>query len=48
MEAVQKGIENILYKQWYYDGYIDCFNSTQVAFVVDGKRYVLELKESDN
>jgi hypothetical protein len=45
MDAVQQGIENILFKNWRHKGYIDGFNSTQVAFVVDGKRYVLDLKE---
>lgn len=45
MDAAQLGIESVLYKQWRHNGYIDGFNSAQIAFVVDGKRYVLELKQ---
>jgi hypothetical protein len=46
MDAIQHGVENMLFKTWRHQGYIDGFNSSQVAFVVDGKRYVLTLKES--
>jgi hypothetical protein len=45
MDAVQQGIENMLYKAWRHKGYIDGFNTDQVRFVVDGKKYMLELKE---
>ena len=48
MDAVQKGIENMIYKQWHHEGYIDGFNTDQVAFIVDGKRYVLKLFDSEN
>ena len=48
MEAVEKGVESVLFKQWKHDGYMDGWNSEQVAFVVDGKRYVLEIKEAQN
>jgi len=45
MDAVQQGVENMLFKAWRHSGYIDGFNDEQVMFVVDGKRYVLDLTE---
>lgn len=46
MEAVDSSLQNILFKQWKHEGYMDGWNSQQVAFVVDGKRYILDIKES--
>lgn len=48
MDAVQLGIESVLYKQWRHKGYIDGFNSSQVIFVVDSKRYILNLVDNVN
>jgi len=45
MDAVQLGVESMLFKQWRHEGYIDGFNSSQIRFTVDGKKYILELKE---
>lgn len=45
MDAVQQGVENMLFKAWRHNGYIDGFNSEQVMFIVDGKRYILTLTE---
>lgn len=47
MDAVQLGVENILFKAWRHTGYIDGFNGEQVMFVVDGKRYLLTLSEKE-
>lgn len=46
MEAIDSSIANVLFKQWKHEGYMDGWNSEQVVFVVDGKRYILQLKES--
>lgn len=47
MDAVQQGVENMLFKAWRHSGYIDGFNGEQVMFVVDGKRYVLTISEKE-
>lgn len=44
MEAVQLGIENILFKQWRHDGLVGGFNGSEVLFKVDGKEYKLKLE----
>lgn len=47
IEAVENGIESVLYKQWHHEGYIDGMGSNQIQFVLDGKRYVLRFEESE-
>jgi hypothetical protein len=48
MDAVQQGVEIILYKNWRHEGHIDGFGSDQIAFVVDGKRYILKLEDVED
>jgi hypothetical protein len=45
MDGVTQGIENMLFKNWRHEGYIDGMHSTDVIFVVDGKKYILKLEE---
>jgi hypothetical protein len=47
MDAVQQGVEIMLFKTWRHKGYIDGFTSDSVVFVVDDKKYKLDLKETD-
>ena len=37
-----------MYEAWKQEGYINCFSSQDVSFVLDGKEYLLELKEVKN
>lgn len=43
-EGVMIGIEQILYERWRHEGYIECWNSQQISFVVDGRHYLLQLE----
>jgi hypothetical protein len=47
MDAVQQGVENILFKNWRHEGYIDFFTSNKIGFIVDKRKYELEIKEID-
>lgn len=46
MDAIQQGIENVLFKAWRHNGYIESFNSEAVRFQVDGQEYVLRLSKT--
>ena len=45
MDAVQQGIENVIFKAWRHNGCIGSFNSESVRFEVDGQEYILRLSK---
>lgn len=45
MDAVQQGIENVIFKAWRHNGCIGFFNSESVRFEVDGQEYILRLSK---
>ena len=45
MELIDRTIEEVIFEQWKHEGYLDISTSDKVAFVVDGKRFVIEIKE---
>lgn len=44
-EAIQNMVEEKILKDWKHEGYVDglCVNGTQVC--IDGKRYLIEIRE---
>lgn len=45
IDGLSVGLENVLFKQWRHSGYIDLMHSDKIYFCVDGKYYIVELKE---
>ena len=43
--AIQDMIENKIYAEWKHEGYIDALYSTGVVADIDGKKYMIEVKE---
>lgn len=43
--AIQDMIENKIYAEWKHEGYIDALYSTGVVANIDGKKYMIEVKE---
>lgn len=47
IEGIGIGIEEVLFGQWKHMGWLDKWDSEQIVFVVDGKRYILKLREDE-
>ena len=45
MEMLVNAIEQKLFKEWKHDGLIEGFSSEHINFDVDGKEYVLLIRE---
>lgn len=45
MESFVTAIEETIFKQWRHEGFIGGWSSDYVDFVIDGKEYVLKLRE---
>jgi hypothetical protein len=45
MEMLTNAIEQKLFKEWKHDGLIEGFSSEHINFDVDGKEYVLLIRE---
>jgi len=46
IEIISKTIEQKVIKEWKHKGYIDVMHSDDVSVVIDGKRFVISVKES--
>lgn len=44
-EAIQNMIEEKIYKEWKHEGYINGCYSNGVEANIDGKNYLIEVKE---
>lgn len=45
MDAVQMAIDNTIFKEWRHEGGLLGWSSGHVNFEIDGKEYVLVLRE---
>ena len=45
MECFVTAIEETIFKEWRHEGFIGGWSSDYVDFAVDGKEYVLKLRE---
>ena len=48
MESFVSAIEETIFKEWRHDGVIGGWNSYSANFEIDGKEYVLNLKEVED
>ena len=47
VEAIQNMVEEKIFKEWKHEGYINGCYSNGVAVNIDGKDYLIEIKESE-
>ena len=45
METFVSAVENTIFKEWRHEGFIGGWSSEHANFVIDGKEYVLKLRE---
>lgn len=46
IEIISQTIEQKVIKEWKHEGYIDILHSDDVSVVIDGKRFIISIKES--
>lgn len=45
IEVFTSSVEETIFKKWRHEGFIGGFTSCDANFVIDGKEYVLQLRE---
>ena len=45
IEVFTSSVVETIFKKWRHEGFIDGFTSCDANFVIDGKEYVLQLRE---
>lgn len=48
METFVSAIEKTIFQQWRHEGFIGWWNSDSANFDIDGKEYILNLKEVED
>lgn len=48
IETIVSTIEKTIFKEWRHEGFIDWWNSDSAIFDIDGKEYVLNLKDVED
>lgn len=46
-ETINNLLEEKIFEEWKHEGYNDGFSSDQIAMVIDGKRYLITVKEEE-
>ena len=45
MEVFANSVEQKMFKEWRHEGFIGGFSSDHLNFVIDGKEYIVNIKE---
>lgn len=46
-EAIQNMIEQKIFKEWKHEGYVDGLFNNGVCCNIDGKDYIIEIKDAE-
>lgn len=45
VEVINDAVNGVIFEKWKHEGYLDGFNGEQTSFVIDGKHYLVSVKE---